>query len=109
MANDPTRSTRVSTELPVWFKAGDAFGEGRIRDISRTGARIEYSRSVKTKPVAGSDVMLGVVITGAHQQIEATVVRVTETGFGVAFVGLGPNGREVLDAFLQPRDGRYKR
>ncbi len=100
MANDPTRSRRVSAELSVWFKAGDAFGEGRIRDISRTGARIEYSRSVKTKPVEGSDVMLGVVITGTHQRFEATVARVTETGFGVAFVDLGPNGREVLDAFL---------
>ena len=89
-------------QLPVLFDTGDAIGEGRICDISRIGARIEYSRIPKTKPVAGSVLTLGIVVGDAHLRIQARVARLTETGFAVAFVDLGPNGREVLEVLLQP-------
>ncbi len=84
------------------FDTGDAIEEGRICDISRIGARIEYSRIPKTKPVAGSVLTLGIVVDDAHLRIQARVARLTETGFAVAFVDLGPKGREVLEVVLRP-------
>ena len=47
------RPARVPVQLPVSFDTGDAIGEGRISNISRTGALIEYSGRVKTEPLAG--------------------------------------------------------
>ena len=99
---DNRSAPRVPVQLPVLFDTGDASEEGRICDISRVGARIEYSCIPKPKPEARSILTLGIVVGDAHLRIHARVARLTETGFAVAFVDLGPSGREVLEVLLRP-------
>ena len=103
MTSDTPRSApRVPVQLPVSFDTGDAIGAGRISNISRTGALIKHSGREKTEPVAGSGLTLGIVVGDAHLRIHAKVARLTETGFAVEFVDLGPVGREVLEVLLRP-------
>jgi hypothetical protein len=82
------------------FDTGDAIGDGCISNISDTGALIECAD--KAKPAPGASVLLAIKLGSAHLRINASVARLTETGFAVAFVDLGRTGREVLDVLLQP-------
>ena len=71
-----------------------------ISNISDTGALIECAN--KDRPTPRASLLLAIKVGSAHLRIHASVARLTETGFAVAFIDLGPIGREVLEVLLRP-------
>ena len=88
-AHERRRTLRVAAEFPIEY-AGPVFrGSGTVHDISLTGALIV---GAQPQLVAGGEVSLRFSFfpDSLPLEIEANIVRETETGFAVAFRHLKP-------------------
>lgn len=104
-----TRAQRQEVRVPAAYVAGGGFlGNGRIRDLSVSGARIE---EVDARPGVGTPLVLALSPLPGVTPVKmfAQVVRATETGgFAVEFHAGDPKQRLVSlmmlwDPFLGTR------
>ncbi len=90
---------RFDLRVPVEYEGSEAQGDGMTWDISVTGARIENA-SAPVERSAKVEIRSSFFPGSFEIELTAVVVRVTETGFAVRFVDLGPRQRELLSAVL---------
>jgi CBS domain-containing protein len=91
---------RVRVCVPVGFEANGLCAEGKICDISVSGARIE---TTGVPPALGTDVQVTFVLgpDAPPFEVPAKVVRQTRAGgFAVEFAQFEPKLDDVLAAFL---------
>jgi hypothetical protein len=87
---------RVQLLSHVFFSAGRVEGRGVLHELSKTGARVEDT-SPRLKPGTTVQLTFALDQEGQPLDISATVVRETESGFGVQFAEIN----ERLELWIQ--------
>ena len=86
--------------VPVEYRGSGCEGVGFVRNISRSGARIERSSVTVTQGM-----MLGIrfstFLGSFAAELPSQVVRLTDTGFAVRFVELERDQVKMLRAMLR--------
>lgn len=103
-SQDRKTAARFLFRVPVDLEVGRETGQGRIHDMSQTGARVEEST---LRPDVGAKLRLRFRFYEHSPPIavQGKVVRTTETGgFAVTFVSLDARTRAALSTLL-PRVG----
>jgi hypothetical protein len=82
-----TQSPRINLRVPVFYRAGEVWGEGTSGDVSMSGALIEFATET---PAIDTKLELWFSFFPGSTQvaIPARVVRHTDSGFGVSFIDL---------------------
>ncbi len=90
---------RFDLRVPVNYRTPRKTGHGTIWDVSTSGARVEGASLL---PRTGTRVRLRFSYASNEAPLlaSAEVVRRTESGFAVRFLGLGENMTSRLDARL---------
>ncbi len=92
---DPRRSPRYSVRFDSLISSEGRLGAGVLSDISYGGARLS---EVSILPPLGSKVTLYVFVQPvAPFEIQGHVIRVTESGFALAFDLFDPEIQQLVD------------
>jgi voltage-gated potassium channel len=102
---DRRTAARVPRTSPVFFTSGRIEGQGRLADLSSTGARIEDA-TADIKPGAPITLTLELSQEGFRFEVKGRVARETPGGFAVEF-HLDPDPSvEALMRWILARPGR---
>jgi voltage-gated potassium channel len=102
---DRRTAARVPRTSPVFFSSGRIEGQGRLADLSSTGARIEEA-TADLKPGAPITMTLELSQEGFRFQVKGRVARETPGGFAIEF-HLDPDPSvEALMRWILARPGR---
>ncbi len=91
------KQPRFRTHFDALYSTGPAEGAGVLVDLSYSGARLENVSQLHL-PAVGTDVRLYVFVQPvAPFEILGRVVRVTESGFAIAYEIDDPEVRRLVD------------
>jgi hypothetical protein len=82
-----TQSPRINLRVPVFYRAGEVWGEGTSGDVSMSGALIEFATETPALD-AKVEIWFSFFPGSTSVAVPARVVRHTDSGFGVTFIDL---------------------